>query len=61
MRNKKNLVLTTLTMMGAALLVFTTARSRGNQQGNKIEGSWGSKVPGSPMQWTTPTKSGLNT
>ncbi len=54
MFSKKNLVLTSVTALGAALLVLTqTASSKITQTANKLEGAWVSKVPGTPMQWTT--------
>ena len=48
------MVLMSVTVLGAALLVLTqTAGSKNNQQANKLEGAWVSKVPGTAMQWTT--------
>ena len=53
MISKKNIILTCMTVIGAALLVLTqTAGSNQNQQSNKLEGAWICKVPGTPMRWT---------
>ncbi len=54
MFSKKNLVLTSVTALGAALLVLTqTASSNSTQIANKLEGAWISKVPGTAVQFTT--------
>ncbi len=53
MLSKKNIVLTSVTALGAALLVLTqTAGSNNKHAANKLEGTWITKVPGSPMVWT---------
>lgn len=54
MDKKNKLVLTTLTTAGAALLLVSqTAATRLSPTAVRLEGVWVSKVPGTPLQWTT--------
>jgi len=62
MIKRRNLLIGTLTTLGAATLVLTqTAGTQRHQQSFKLEGAWIAKVPGTPLQWTyvlTPDSSG---
>jgi hypothetical protein len=52
MLSNKSIVLTSVTALGAALLVLTqTAGSREDQQSYKLDGSWIITVPGTPLVW----------
>ncbi len=50
MFSKKNMVLTTLAAAVAIVLVVTQSAWT-DQQPNKLEGAWITKVPGYPIQW----------